>query len=371
MPLTGYLTASAIEAGLVHLAGTYPTLCELMLLPEASIEGRRIRAVKIGDRTRSARPGILVIAGAHAREVVNPDMLLMLGLQLCKAVTDKAGLTFGGKNYGADQLRTLIERTDLYFVPLVNPDGRAFVQTPTGDPMWRKNRSLNPGLPAKGVDLNRNYDFLWSSGIGTSNDSKTDIYRGSAPFSEPETRNVRTFLDANPSIRMFLDVHSYSELVLYPWGDDNNQTSDPSMNFRNPIFDGLRGSLGDSAYREYIPPQDLDWFVRISARIRDAITLVRGRVYTAEQSPDLYPTTATSEDYAFTRHFTDPTKTRVRGITVETGQEFQPPFPEAADVMNEGAVAVLEACLINLEDGELGVAAVPAAAPAYGSLAPT
>jgi len=98
--------------------------------PEASIEGRRIRAVKIGDRTRSARPGILVIAGAHAREVVNPDMLLMLGLQLCKAVTDKAGLTFGGKNYGADQLRTLIERTDLYFVPLVNPDGRAFALSP-------------------------------------------------------------------------------------------------------------------------------------------------------------------------------------------------------------------------------------------------
>jgi carboxypeptidase T len=359
MPLTGYLTASAIEAGVVHLANTFPALCELIVAPEASIEGRRIRAVKIGDRTRSARPGIFVVAGAHAREVVNPDMLLMLGLKLCQAVTDKTGLAFGGKSYDAGPLKALIERTDLYFLPLINPDGRVFVQSPTGEAMWRKNRSPNPGLPAKGVDLNRNYDFLWSSGIGTSDDSTSDTFKGSAAFSEPETRNVRAILDAHPDIRMFLDVHSYSELVLYPWGDDNNQTSDPEMNFRNPVFDGLRGDLGDVRYREFIPPQDLDWFVRNSARIRDAITLVRGRVYTAEQSPDLYPTTATSEDYAFTRHFVDPAKPRVRGLTVETGQEFQPAFPEAAEVMNEGAVAVLEASLINLDDAEVAVAASP------------
>ena len=134
------------------------------------------------------------------------------------------------------------------------------------------------------------------------------------------------------------------------------------MNFRNPAFDGLRGSLDDVAYREFIPAQDLEWFVRNSARIRDAIAQVRGRIYTAEQSPDLYPTTGTSEDYGFTRHFIAPSRTRVRGLTVETGREFQPAFPEAAEVMNEGAVAVLEACLINLDDPE--VAAATDAAPA-------
>ncbi|HZN28380.1 MAG TPA: M14 family zinc carboxypeptidase [Xanthobacteraceae bacterium] len=356
MPLTGYLTASAIEAGLVHLATKHPTICELIVLTEPSIEGRTIRAVKIGDRGRSARPGILVIAGAHAREVVNPDMLLMLGVKLCKANADQTGLAFGGKIYSASALKSLMDATDLYFLPLVNPDGRNFVQSPTGDPMWRKNRNPNPGRPARGVDLNRNYDFLWSSGIGTSSNSNSDTYKGAALFSEPETRNVRAMLDAYPNIRMLLDVHSYSELVLYPWGDDNNQTTDPSMSFRNPTFDGLRGSLGDNVYREYIPAQDLEWFVRNSARIRDAIALVRGRVYTAEQSPDLYPTTATSEDYAFTRHFVDGSKPRVRGLTVETGTEFQPAFPEAANVMNEGAVAVLEACQINLEEGELAIA---------------
>jgi carboxypeptidase T len=367
MAITGYLTASAIEAGLVQLASTHSTICELMVLPEPSIEGRSIRAVKIGDRTRSARPGILVIAGAHAREVVNPDMLLRLGVKLCQAVVDQTGLTFGGKSYGSGVLKSLIDRTDLYFLPLVNPDGRNFVQSPTGDPMWRKNRNPNPGLPAKGVDLNRNYDFLWSSGIGTSANSNSDTYKGAALFSEPETRNVRALLDEHPNIRMLLDVHSYSELVLYPWGDDNNQSNNPNMNFRNPAFDGLRGSLGDGVYREFMPVQDLDWFVRNSARVRDAIALVRGRVYTAEQSPDLYATTATSDDYVFTRHIVDASKTKVRGLTVETGQEFQPAFPEAVDVMNEGAAAVLESCLINLEDGEVAIAGASVAIACGGS----
>lgn len=92
---------------------------------------------------------------------------------------------------------------------------------------------------------------------------------------------------------------------------------------------------------------NLTWYETNSARIRDAIKGVRGRVYTAEQSPDLYPTTGTSEDYAYTRHFVDAAKQRVRGLTIETGREFQPAFPEASHVMDEGAAAVMESCVIN------------------------
>jgi hypothetical protein len=214
--------------------------------------------------------------------------------------------------------------------------------------MWRKNRNPNPGLPGKGVDINRNYDFLWSSGIGTSASSTSDTYKGSAAFSEPETRNVRWLLDAYPNIRLALDVHSFSELVLFPWGDDNNQTADPGMNFQNPAFNGLRGVLGDSLYQEFIPGNDASWYTTHSVRIRDAIAEVRGRVYTAEQSIGLYPTSGTSDDYVFTRHFVDATKRRVRGLTIETGTEFQPAFPEAERVMEEASVGVLEACVINL-----------------------
>lgn len=350
MPLTGYLSAAGIESALTYLASAYPAICQLIVLPETSIEGRVSRAVKISNGAGIARPGILIIAGVHARELVNPDLLVALGLKLCEAYTTDTGLTFGGKSYDASIIKTLVDQSDIILFPLVNPDGREYVQSPTGFAMWRKNRNPNLGLPGKGVDLNRNYDFLWSSGIGTSSASTSDIYKGSGPFSEPEVRNVRFLLDSLPNVRMAVDVHSYSELVLYPWGDDNNQSTEPAMNFQNLVFNGLRGVLGDSLYQEYMSANDNTWYVENSARIRDAIAAVRGRVYTAEQSIGLYPTTGTSDDYVFTRHFVDVAKRRVRGFTIETGTEFQPAFPEAERVMEEASAGVLEACVINCTD---------------------
>ena len=348
MPLTGYLTAAGLESSLIHMSTTYPAICQQVMLPEASNENRFSRAVKIANGSGASRPGILVISGVHAREVANPDATAAFGIKLCQAYTTGTGLTFGSKTYTNAIVKQIVDRSDIVLFPLVNPDGRVFVQTPgPGNAMWRKNRNPNTGLPGKGVDINRNYDFLWSSGIGTSTDSKSDTYRGSGPFSEPETRNVRFLLDFFPNIRLMIDVHSYSELVLFPWGDDNNQSTKPTQNFQNPVFNGVRGVLGDSAYSEFIPSSDASWYAANCVRIRDAIAAVRGRVYTAEQSPDLYPTTGTSDDYVFARHFVDSNKSPVRGITIETGQEFQPAFPEAADVMNEAAAGVMEACFIN------------------------
>lgn len=347
MPLTGYLSVTGIESCMTYLASTFPSICQLVVLPEASIEGRVSRAVRIAHGAGPTRPGTLVVAGVHAREVVNPDMLAALGLKLCQAYTTNTGITFGGKSYDASIIKILIDQSDIILFPLVNPDGRAYVQAPTGDAMWRKNRNPNLGLPGKGVDINRNYDFLWSSGIGTSSSSTSDTYKGTGPFSEPEARNVRHLLDAFPNVRMMLDVHSFSQLVLYPWGDDNIQTTNPAMNFQNPVFDGLRGVLGDSAYQEYMPPNDATWYPAHSVRIRDAIAAVRGRMYTAEQSIGLYSTTGTSDDYVFTRHFVDATKHRVRGFVIETGTEFQPAFPEAGRVMEDASAGVLEACVIN------------------------
>ena len=103
----------------------------------------------------------------HAREILNPDLLVKLALNLCEAYTSNIGLKFGEKSYSADDIKQIVENLELFLFPLVNPDGRSFVQAPNGDVWWRKNKNPNPGLPQKGVDLNRNYDFLWDSGIGT------------------------------------------------------------------------------------------------------------------------------------------------------------------------------------------------------------
>ena len=93
----------------------------------------------------------------------------------------------------------------------------------------------------------------------TSTDPCSEIYRGPAAESEPETANVTWLLDRSPNVSYFIDIHSFGEDILYNWGDDDDQTTDPAMNFRNPAFDGKRG-IPDSTpggdpekYREYLP----------------------------------------------------------------------------------------------------------------------
>ena len=345
MPPSGYLTASGIESCLQFLASTYPSICQLFAMPEQSVEGRTIRAVKIGKGSGPKRHGILFIGGVHAREIVNPDLLVSLALKICQAYTGGTGLTFGPKSYPAGTIKLLVEAMDMYFLPLVNPDGRVFVQSPTGDAMWRKNRSLNPGQPCKGVDLNRNYDFLFTSGIGTSSSSCSDVFKGTAAFSEPETRNVRHMLDTFPHICCMADVHSYMQLILHSWGDDDNQTTNATMNFQNPAFNGLRGNPGDSVYKEFIPAADLDFMVQAGNSMRDAIAAVRGRVYTVEQAVLLYPTSGTSKDYSYSRHFVNAAKRKVFAYTVETGTEFQPLYSEALNIISEVSAGLIQFCI--------------------------
>jgi murein tripeptide amidase MpaA len=341
----GYLSSASIEWCLQYLASAFPTICQVIVQPDTSIEGRTIRAIKIADGEGEDRRGVLLIGGVHAREIVNPDLLVRFAYYLCRAYTTGTGLTFEGKEYSKEAVELIVKGLDLFVLPLVNPDGRAYVLSPTGDPWWRKNRNPNPGLPCEGIDLNRNYDFLWSSGIGTSSSSCSSTYKGSGEFSEPETSNVRYMLDQYPNICCMVDIHSYSELILYPWGDDDTQTTDPTMNFANAAFDGLRGTLGDTLYREYMPPADLDWYVATGNRVRDAIAAVNGNVYTVQASVSLYPTTGTSDDYAYGRHIVGAGKRRVLAYVFETGTEFQPPWDVAFQIIKEVCAGLVEFCL--------------------------
>ena len=119
---------------------------------------------------------------------------------------------------------------------------------------------MSPIIDGKGVDCNRNFDFLWNSGIMTSPNpcGCSQIYKGTSSFSEPETRQIQQLLDNNAlGIDSVVDVHSYREAVLHPWQIDENQTTNTTMNFRNPAYDGQRGTIGDT-YKEYIPQNDLN-----------------------------------------------------------------------------------------------------------------
>jgi len=346
LSFTGYLTAEGIDASLQYMATTlYPEITELITLPEKTHEKRTCRAIKIGVRNATPEKGLLFIGGVHAREILNPDLLVKFALDLCQAYRSQSGLTFGGKSYSAENIKQIIETVNMYIFPLVNPDGRSFVQSPTGDAWWRKNRNPNPGLQAPGVDLNRNYDFLWDSGIGTSINPATDIYRGRVPNSEPETKNVINLINEYKNVSCVLDIHSYSQLVLYPWGDDENQTEYPDMNFRNTFYDGYRGHPGDSTYREYIYKKDLDWYESVGKRIGDAIASVRGTVYKVQPGMNLYPTSGTCHDYVYSLKYNGANR-NITGFTIETAKRFQPPYSEAVNVISEVSAGLLESCLV-------------------------
>ena len=340
-----YLSTAAIQGAVQHLAATYPALVQLVPLPEPSVEGRAIHALKLANGSGPHRRGVLFIGGVHARELVNPDALIALATRICQSYTGNTDIVLGGKTYPAATVKLIVDTMDVFMLPLVNPDGRTHVQAPSGYAWWRKNRRVNAGSSCLGVDLNRNFEFLHSSGIGTSADPCSDVFRGPAAFSEPETRNVRWMLDTYPNIRGIVDVHSYSELVLHPWGDDDTQTTDPAQNFQNPAFDGLRGNPGDGVYREYMEAPDRDWFVSAGNAMRDAIAGVRGHSYTVEPAVLLYPTSGTSKDYSYARHIVDTDKAKVFGYTLETGLEFQPPDAEAAQIIHEICSGLTQFCL--------------------------
>jgi len=100
------------------------------------------------------------------------------------------------ENYSSDpSIKNIVDNTEMYFIPVVNPDGYIYNQTtnPNGGGLWRKNRRNN-GDNTYGVDLNRNYSYNWGyDNTGSSGNTNSDTYRGPSPFSEPESRIMRDF----------------------------------------------------------------------------------------------------------------------------------------------------------------------------------
>lgn len=336
LPMRQYLDYNGFWQVLNRLHNFFPQITSLFGL-EGTHEGRGVPVLKIFGQTGTNRHGVLLVGGLHARELVNPDILVSLAWDLLYTYRVTDDLRYGGKLFSNRTIKNILNHLDIFIMPLANPDGR--VHAMNNADMWRMNRNPNGGhtcsnptcsiVDGKGVDCNRNFDFLWNSGIMTSADpcGCSQIYKGNSPFSEPETRNVRTLLDQSPNIDSMADVHSYAERVLYPWQIDENQVTDSTLNFRNPAFDGMRGRIGD-LYKEYIPQNDLNPYVIIAGKVRDAINTVRGGQYRAEQGVTIYPASATSMDYAYSRNFVDPSKKKVFALAFETGKSFNPVDPE-------------------------------------------
>ena len=368
-----YLNVVEVESALQVVAATRPDFTELVTLPHRTWENRVCRAVRVAADLATARPTVVLISGVHAREWGGPDILVSFLERLTAAAAAGAPITLpAGHTVAAADVERIVGGLDLVVFPQVNPDGRAFSMRPGGEELWRTNRRP---APVGGVDVNRNYDWLWDfrrhfdpraitrEEVSVSDRPGDDTFHGPSAFSEPETRNVARLLDRFPTTRFFVDVHSFSELILFPWGDDDNQSTDPTQNFRNPAFDRRRGLLVQNGhpqarrYEEFLDPAQRRHLVEIGERMRDAVEAVNGRRYAVQQGAQLYGTSGTSEDWVFARHLLDPTRPVIYPYTIEFGRErpgdlagsFHPPFAEMARIIDEVVAGLLEFCLAGLD----------------------
>lgn len=187
---------------------------EIVQIGEAgkSIEDRTVYFVKISDNVasdESATEGVVYYdAVHHAREPVGLESHLYYMWWLLE-------------NYATDpEAKYLIDHREIYFIPIVNPDGYVYNQTtnPNGGGYWRKNRR-DDGGGCFGVDLNRNYPVAWGNLIGSSSDPCSDLFHGAGAFSEPETQNVRDMVALiNPAIAF--SCHTYSDVFLSPTNEN-------------------------------------------------------------------------------------------------------------------------------------------------------
>lgn len=233
-----YHPLSEINSYIAGLVADNPALASQEVVGQ-SVQGRDIIGLRItapGDP--SNRVQVAINGCQHAREWVSPTTVLFVVEQLLDG-------------YGNDQQITdLLERIEFVVVPMVNPDGYNY--TWTNYRLWRKNRRNN-GNGTTGVDLNRNWSYQWG-GSGSSGQGNSDIYRGPSPFSEPETTAVSNHFAGLPRRAAHIDFHSFSQLILYPWGYTFNQLPEPTRSTFANLADDISVAI-QSVHGAYYRPQ--------------------------------------------------------------------------------------------------------------------
>ena len=235
----GYLTYDELLVTLDDMVALYPNLISTKA-PIGNIlthENRPIYWLRLSDNpnVEEAEPEVLYTALHHARE---PNSLSQMVFYLWYLL----------ENYDSDpEVKYLVDNTAMYFIPCINPDGYIFNENtdPNGGGLWRKNKYLENGT-LRGVDLNRNYGYQWGiDDNGSSPNSTSNVYRGTAPFSEPENQAVRDFCNEH-QFKITLNYHSYGNLLIYPWGYSDLVTDEydtfssfaESMTRENDFFAG-------------------------------------------------------------------------------------------------------------------------------------
>ena len=229
-----------------NLAGKHSDIAKVEQLGKTT-EGRKILALHINTTPielqsgQSTKPGAVFIGNHHAREHLSIEIPLMLAQHLLAKRNDPA-------------IQKLLETRDIWILPMLNPDGSEY-DIATGDyQMWRKNRAKNHD-GTYGVDLNRNYSYFWNHG-GASNDPSDETYMGTKPFSENETQAVKAFVEAHKNFKILLSFHTFSELILYPWGHTYDKINKPRD---LQVYETMAKQM--SKWNGYTPQQSSDLYI--------------------------------------------------------------------------------------------------------------
>jgi len=221
---------------------------------EKTLEGKDIPAIRISGQSNPDPKRIFFSGCQHAREWIAPATVMYIINEL---------LT----KYGVDDSVTkIVDEVEFTIVPLINADGYEYSWKT--DRLWRKNRRRNSD-GSYGVDLNRNWSYKWG-GAGSSSNPRSETYRGTAPFSEPESTVVSNLVTSLlPNIWAAIDFHCYSQLVLRPYGWTTSNCPDEAS---------LK-TLGDG--------------------VRDAIKTVHNKVYVSQRAADLYLASGGASDWYY------------------------------------------------------------------------
>ncbi len=252
-----YHDYAEMTAELKAITDANPEISQMISIGK-STENRDIWSVRISGNleTASTKPGIVFLGGHHAREHLSVELPIAYIQTLINQY-----------RAGDARIVRLVDNRDIHIIPAVNPDGLEFDSAGGNYKFWRKNRTLN-GDGSYGVDLNRNYGYKWATG-GSSANPGSDTYHGPSAFSEPETKSIKTYIETHTNLTTLLSFHTFSELILYPWGH---------------TYDSIANARDRQAY------------------VAMAKKMSEWNGYTPEQSSDLYITSGDTTDWAYGEH---------------------------------------------------------------------
>ncbi|MFN7685929.1 MAG: M14 family metallopeptidase [Oligoflexia bacterium] len=241
-----YHNYSELTSKLKMLVQSHADIAKLSSIGK-TIEGRDVWALNINTNPESltsrasSKPGMIYVGNHHAREHLSAEVPLMFAQYLLQ-------------NRNQPEIATLLDTRDIWIVPMLNPDGVEFDIATGRYQYWRKNRRNN-GDGTFGVDLNRNYGFQWGTG-GSSTNTSSDVYMGTQPFSEPETQLFKTFVEARTNAKILLSFHTFSELILYPWGHTHD--SIPKQEDLK-VYEKMARTM--ASWNKYTPQQSSDLYI--------------------------------------------------------------------------------------------------------------